>query len=110
MKNSIREELGCYIQERIGEMIMYKELPPDTSDLHFDLFNQDHYIIGYYQCEQWLKTHGLSAWEAMGICQEYEIEHFGEASDKYNNSETVVNMLAYIYGEELLYELELESK
>ncbi len=110
MKLSIKKELTEYITERVTEMKRYKELPTDISELHFELFNQDYYIIGYYAAEQWMMTHGLSAWEGMRICNEFEVEQFGQASDKYDNAETTVNMLAYIYGEELLYELESEIK
>ncbi len=103
MKNSIREELSEYIDERVAEMKKYKDLPTDDVDLHHALFNQDYYIIGYYQAEQWLLSHKMSSFEAIQIVQEYENEHFGEAR-MYDNAEKVVNMLAYIYGEELLYE------
>lgn len=82
MKNSIKKELSAYVTERVEEMRRYKELPTDIHDLHHELFNQDYYIIGYYQAEQWLKEHNISAWEGMSICQEYEIDNFGESSKK----------------------------
>ncbi len=104
MKNSIREELSEYIAERVEEMKRYKELPEDTQDLHHALFNQDYYIIGYYNAEQWLMSHRLAVFEAISIVQEYENEQFGECR-MYDNAESIVNMLAYIYGEELLNEL-----
>tara|TARA_R110000765_G_scaffold115430_1_gene208397 strand:- start:866 stop:1198 length:333 start_codon:yes stop_codon:yes gene_type:complete len=107
MKNTIRKELEDYIKVGIDEMSRYKELPIDLSDLHHELFNQDYYIIGYYQADQWLLSHRLNAFEAIGIVQEYENENFGECR-MYDNSESVVNMLAYIYGEELLSEIQEE--
>ena len=76
------------------------------SDLHHHLFNEDHFIIGYYNCSEWLKDNKIGEFEAMGIVQEYEKDHFGELTKVYDNSESVVNMLAYILGEELLYSLE----
>lgn len=103
MKNSIREELSEYIEDRLKEMKRYDGIPEDPHDLHHELFNQDYYIIGYYNADQWLMKHRLNTFEAIGIVQEYENEHFGEAR-MYDNAEKVVNMLAYIYGEELLYE------
>jgi len=108
MKNSVREELSEYITERVGEMKSYKELPRDIGDLHNDLFNQDYYIIGYYNADKWLQNHNISCWEAMSICTDWENENFGECSGKYDNSETTVNMLAYIWGMEILYDLEEE--
>ena len=108
MKNSVREELSEYITEKVGEMKRYKELPKDVGDLHHELFNQDYYIIGYYNADKWLQDHNISAWEAMSICTEWEKEQFGECTNQYDNSETTVNMLAYIWGQEILYELEEE--
>jgi hypothetical protein len=106
MKNSIREELSEYIAERVEEIKKYDGR--EMNELHYHLFNEDYYIIGYYQAEQWLMSHRLSVFEAIGIVQEYENEHFGEAR-MYDNAEKVVNMLAYIYGEELLNEMDLNN-
>ena len=45
--------------------------------------------------------HGITAFEALETIREYEDERFGECKH-YKNAEETVNMLAYIYGEELL--------
>lgn len=100
MKNSIKEELTSYILENKDE---YKKNDPD---LHFHLFNEDYYIIGYYQAQQWLDKHHITTFEALETIREYEDMHFGECKH-YTNAEETVNMLVYIYGEELLTELEL---
>ena len=97
IKTSIKEELTSYINDNKNEY---------TDELHFHLFNQDYYIIGYYQAQQWLDKHGISAFEALETIREYEKFHFGECKS-YTNAEETVNMLVYIYGEELLSELEL---
>jgi hypothetical protein len=102
MKSSVKEELAEYIKDNL-ETFPHSQ----KEDLHFHLFNQDYYIIGYYQCEEWLKEHGISPFEAIGIIKEYELDNFGEITTDISSSEKVVNMLVYIYGEELLYELEL---
>jgi hypothetical protein len=44
----------------------------------------------------------MSTFDAINICQEYERDNFGEARI-YDNAEATVNMLAYIFGEELIY-------
>ena len=108
MKNSVREELSEYITERVQEMKNYKELSSDIGDIHNEIFNQDYYIIGYYNADKWLQEHNISSWEAMSICTDWENENFGECSGKYDNAETTVNMLAYIWGMEILYDLEEE--
>ena len=102
MKNSIKTELTEYINDHIDD---YKDLR-HNEDLHHHLFNEDYYIIGYYQAEQWLKEHCISVFEGIEICQTYEKDNFGECQ-VYDNAEKLVNMLVYIYGEELLGELEL---
>lgn len=101
MIKSIELELKEHIQSRIDDGVI-----DDTNqdEWHFHCFNEDYYIIGYYEAEQWLSNHGLSSFEAIQLCMDYEKDNFGEVSpsDKYNNAESVVNMVAYIYGEEIL--------
>ena len=72
------------------------------SDLHHELFNMDYFIIGYYNAEQFLNKY--ATFEAIGEVQEYEKENFGECTTDLGSSEKVVNMLAYIKGEEILNE------
>ena len=49
MKNSIREELTEHLNETMVHI--------DSNDeIHFHAFNEQYYIIGYYQAEQWLKN------------------------------------------------------
>ena len=99
MENSIKTELTEYINDTMQDINC-------EDDLHFHLFNEDYYIIGYYQAQQWLDKHGISVFEALETIREYEDLHFGECK-QYTNAEETVNMLVYIYGEELLTEMEL---
>ena len=99
MKNSIKEELTEYINDNINNYAK-------DDELHYHLFNQDFYIIGYYQAQEWLDSHEISVFEALETIREYEDFHFGECKS-YTNAEQTVNMLVYIYGEELLCELDL---
>ena len=101
MKESIKEELTAYINENIS-MLVYQ----DFHDLHHSLFNEDYYLIGYHQCQKWLDEHDISVFEALETIREYEEQNFGECKH-YTNAETTVNMLVYIYGEELLTEMDL---
>ena len=100
MKTSIKEELAGHVIDFINDRVLTDD---NKNEWHFHAFNEDYYIIGYYQCSEWLKRHDIGEFEAAGICQQYELDNFGEPRI-YDNSETVVNMLAYIYGEELLGE------
>lgn len=70
-------------------------------DLHHELYNMDYFIIGYYPAEQFL-INGPGIFAAIGEIQEYEQEHFGNVTTDLSSSEKVVNMYAYIQGEEIL--------
>lgn len=105
MKTSIKEELKSHILSVINDGILTNE---NKDEWHFYAFNETEYMIGYHACSQWLKKHGLGELEAAAICTEYEIEHFGK-STVYENSESVVNMLAYIYGDDILNEIDAEN-
>ena len=96
---SIKDELKSYIDENINNYDSFE-------DIHYKLFNEDYYIIGYYQCNEWLKEHNISVFEGIEICQNYEKDKFGECQI-YDNSEKLVNMLVCIYGEIILNELEI---
>tara|TARA_R100001443_G_scaffold1056_1_gene4131 strand:- start:13599 stop:13895 length:297 start_codon:yes stop_codon:yes gene_type:complete len=97
MKTSIREELTEYINDNKNDY---------TNELHYHLFNEDYYLIGYCKAEEWLQEHNLSTFEALDTIREYEEFHFGE-TQSYTDAEKTVNMLVYIYGEELLAEMDL---
>ena len=70
-------------------------------DLHHELFNTDYFIIGYYAAEQWLIAN-VGIFAAIETIQSYEKDNFGEVSTDCSSSEKVVNMYAYIKGEEIL--------
>lgn len=106
MKNTIRQELASHLLDLINDGTINAD---NLEDAHFVAFNEDYYLIGYYNCTEWLKRHNIDPFEAIGIVQEYEIDNFGESTKVYDNSEAVVNMLAYIWGEELLNGLNFDT-
>ena len=77
----------------------------EASELHHILFNEDYYIIGYYQAEEWLKDN-VGIFAAIEEIKTYEQDNFGEVSTDLSSSEKVVNMYVYIKGEEILQESE----
>jgi len=101
--NTIKTELKNHIEENI------KNYDCNDEYLHFHLFNEDYYIIGYYKAEQWLKEHNISIFEGIQFVQEYERENFGTVRT-YDNAESLVNMIVYIVGEELIYQEEYHKK
>lgn len=107
MKDSIRLELTEHVQALIND----NELVPDNlDDWHFRAFNEDYYLIGYYNCEQWLKKHDVSAFEAISTIVEYEQDNYGLLSTQIDNAETVVNMYVYILGEDIISEWEHDEE
>ena len=70
----------------------------DGADLHHYLFNEDYFIIGHYQAQQFLGDH---AFRAIEYVQDYEKDNFGEVSTEITD-EKIANMFAYIAGEEIL--------
>ena len=67
-------------------------------DLHNEVFNTDYYIIGTYEAKEALKEYDV--FDAIEKVQTYE-EDYTDLS----NPEKLVNMLYYIIGEEVLYEI-----
>ncbi len=81
----------------------------DLSELHFKLFNEDYFIIGYYEANKFIEANFNSTFQAIEIVKDWEINHFGEFTTDIN-SEAICNMLAYIIGEELIYSLEEDKE
>ena len=96
--NELKQDVKDYIIDRLESDV---GLDQHISDLHHYLLNEDYFIIGYYQAEQWLKKD--SVFNAIETIKEYEESNFGKVSTDLSSSESVANMLAYILGEEILY-------
>jgi len=107
---TIKNELSEYLQEFVSDQD-YRCDVADLSELHHEAFNESYYIIGYYRAEQWLKKHDVSAFEGIKFVQDYEREQFGDEGVRtYDNAETLVNMIVYIIGEQLVYETNFISQ
>lgn len=72
-------------------------------DLHHEVFNTDYYIIGTYEAKKALEEYGV--FDAIEKVQTYEKDNFGEVYTDLSDPEKVANMLFYIIGEEVLYEI-----
>jgi hypothetical protein len=101
--NHKRDEIKKYLDDRVKELKEYdkdrlKQLIKDN-ELHNEIFNTDYYIIGKYEAGQWL---GDEAFQIIGMVKEYEEDNFGEVTTDLSEPEKVVNMYAYIVGEELI--------
>jgi hypothetical protein len=72
-------------------------------ELHNEVFNTDHYIIGTYQAKEALKEYDV--FKALEKVQTYEKDNFGEVNTDLSDPEKLINMLYYIIGEEVLFEM-----
>ena len=71
----------------------------NLDDLHHYAFNEDYYIIGNHMAKEWLSD---EVFNIINIIKEYENMHFGEVHTDFSQPEKVVNMYAYIVGEEIV--------
>jgi len=74
-------------------------------DLHHYLFNEDYFVKGYYQAEQFIKENDLNSFKLIQFCQEQEKDNFGEIQNTFDNAEKLVNHYAYWRGQELMYDI-----
>ena len=72
-------------------------------DLHNEVFNTDYYIIGTYEAKEALKEYDV--FEAIELVQTYEKDNFGEIYTEISNPEKLINMVYYIIGSDVIYEM-----
>ena len=72
-------------------------------ELHDQVFNTDYYIIGTYEAKKALEEYGV--FDAIKKVQTNEKDNFGELFTDLSNPEKLVNMLFYIIGEEVLFDM-----
>ena len=95
LKKDVKEYIIQQLNDDVG-------LNQHICDLHHYLLNEDYFIIGYYKAEEWLKKDSI--FNAIETIKDYEESNFGQVSTDLSSSENVANMLAYILGEEILFE------
>ena len=95
-EEEIKDYFYDYIEEQDKEWIV-----DNKDDLHHHCFNTDYYIIGTYQAKQWL---GDNAFDVINIIKDYEQDNFGQVSTDFSDPEKVVNMYAYIVGEQIVHD------
>ena len=107
MQTSIENELKHHVLDKFEDGVLDND---NRDEWHHLAFNSDYYIIGRHQAKEWLKEHDIDAFEAIAEVVEYEKDHFGEITTDISEPERVVNMLTYIYGEEIIYGLDDDLK
>lgn len=77
-------------------------------DLHDEVFNTGYYIIGTWKAKKALEEYDV--FEAIEKVQTREKEIFGEVITDLSDPEKLINVLYYIIGEEVLWEMLDESE
>ena len=95
-----KQDVKNYIIDQLSSDVGLDE---HICDLHHYLLNEDYFIIGTWRAEQWLTKDNCSVFEAIETIKDYEQSNFGQVSTDLSSSENVANMLAYILGEEILF-------
>ena len=90
----IEEHFQEWLSDQEGEWI-----EDNIDDLHHHAFNTDYYIIGTQKAIEWMDS---EVFKIIEVIKEYEEFHFGEISTDLSNPEKLVNMYAYIIGEEIV--------
>jgi len=98
--SSVYVEIISHIIDRLSDFE-----GTEIDDLHSNIFNTDLYLVYYSACNEWLKDHNICVFHAIEFVQEYEKENFDDTFTAIN-SESIVNMLVYIIGQEILAEIE----
>ena len=94
----IKEEVehNCLESDTIGERYF------DISDFHSKLFNEDYHFVYTADCNDFIESQFGNAFEAIEIVKDYEESNFGTFNttiDAFN----IANMLIYIIGDDLIY-------
>ena len=72
-------------------------------DLHHEVFNTSYYIVGTHKAKEALFDYDV--FKAIEKVQTYEKENFDELYTDLSDPEKLINMLFYIIGEEVLWEM-----
>jgi hypothetical protein len=99
-QSEIQDHFDTWLEETI-EHQGQEWINDNIDDLHHYAFNEDYYIIGTYQAKQWLGDHVFDVIETI---KEYEQDNFGQVSTDLSCPEKIVNMYAYIVGEQIVYD------
>ena len=112
------EEIKQYFLDYVKDNYTNLKEALEDEDLHHKVFNEDYYIIGYYQAEQWLIEDGKNnfnnsqnmTFDVLGYVMEQEDLHLGEIHTVIDNAETLVNHYTYWLGREIIEEIREEER
>lgn len=94
----VKEELlhNCLYNDTISKRYF------DNTELHQKLFNTEHYFIYTNDCNNFIDSQFDNAFNAIDIVKDYEESNFG-SFNTHISPFRIANMLIYIIGEDLIY-------
>ena len=101
-----KQEITDHFDEWLAAQ-SYEWIKDNLDDLHHHCFNTDYYIIGTERAINWM---GSYAFDIINFVKEYEQDNFGECTTDLTSPEKIVNMYAYIIGEEIVSNYRLEQE
>jgi hypothetical protein len=105
-----REEIEEHFDDWLAETMQaqgHEWIKDNLDDLHHHAFNTDYYIIGTERAINWM---GSYVFDIINFIKEYEQDNFGEVSTDLTSPEHIVNMYAYIIGEEVVSNYRCEQE
>tara|TARA_B100000424_G_scaffold247380_1_gene219726 strand:- start:187 stop:540 length:354 start_codon:yes stop_codon:yes gene_type:complete len=97
--DEIKDHFYDWLEDQDPEWIKQRIQGSYADDIHHYSFNENYFIIGRHQAIQWLSD---EVFHVIQIIKEYENFNFGEVTTDFSEPEKVVNMYAYIVGEEVV--------
>ena len=85
------------LNDFLGSDSFNKEM--DDDDLHNEVFNTEDFISDRNEAIEFL---GSKTFEILDFVRTYEIDNFGELNTDISNPIRLLNMYAYIIGEEII--------
>ena len=76
-------------------------------ELHNEVFNTGYYIIGTWLAKQALEEFGV--FEAIDKVQTWEHDNLGELYTDVSDPEKLANMLYFVLGEMIMFDLQLDE-
>tara|TARA_Y100000004_G_scaffold182032_1_gene228333 strand:- start:336 stop:713 length:378 start_codon:yes stop_codon:yes gene_type:complete len=95
------DEIENYFIDKINDY-KWKDILEllEDGDLHHEIFNTDYFVIYHYEAMNFL---GEATFQVIDAVKEWEQFNFGEVTTDLTSPQSVVNMYAYIIGEEVIY-------
>jgi len=102
--NYKKQEIQDHFDEWLEDTLSHSGdawIAENLDDLHHHAFNTDYFIIGTQKAIDWM---GSKSFDIIDFIKTYEQDNFGQVSTDLSDPEKLVNMYAYIIGEDIVSE------